>query len=77
MGHYSYPENDDRELRFDRLMAELECNTKAGVLDAAMIHLEQSIQNHREWDGDPETAKAFATSVIRPHYRTSIEVKRP
>lgn len=50
---------------------------RAALYDMALQNLLDTIQNHREYDGDPQLAKAFGTSVVRPHYRTSVEVKRP
>ena len=42
----------------------------------ALRNLLDTIENHREYDGPPEGAKAFRTSVVRPHYRTHVEVVR-
>lgn len=77
-GHYTYPMNDERELRFDRLMAEFDdINTKADLLDAALKHLEESIANMEGYDGDPVVAKEFQTSIVRPRYRTWLELNKP
>lgn len=50
---------------------------RTALYDAALTHLLESIENHQEYDGDPELQKAFATSVVRPRYRTTLELQRP
>lgn len=76
-GHYSYPLNDDRELLMDRLMAKLDSPNKSDVIDAALKNLDETIRNHEEFDGNPELAKQFNTQIVRSHYRTNVEVRRP
>lgn len=47
------------------------------LYDMALTHLIESIENHNEFDGDPRIQKQFATSVVRPKYRTHLEFQRP
>lgn len=75
---------DDRQLLLDRIYAELEQRGadlpdqrwKADVLDMALAHFKESLENHAEFDGDPRVAKAFSTSVIQSKYRTWVDVNR-
>lgn len=77
---------DDRRRLEDRLRALIDDRNpdalpttqfRTTLYDMALTHLYESIQAFEEYEGDPTKAKAFSTSVVRPHYRTSLELKRP
>lgn len=80
-----YRLTDDRERRLDQLYTHLDDQLpnqrwKADVLDMALRHLLESLENAEDMDlGDvpPDTAKQFQTSVIRYRYRTSVEPRCP
>lgn len=76
-----YRLTDERQRLMDKLRSDIEdlpdTQWKADLLDMALTHLLESIRRHEEFDGDPEVAKAFRTSVVRPRYRTWLELKRP
>lgn len=50
---------------------------RAALYDMALQNLIDTVENHKEFDGDPRLAKKFRTSVVRPKYRTEVEVRRP
>jgi hypothetical protein len=50
---------------------------RAALYDAALKNLIETIENHQEYDGNPQLAKRFNTSVVRSHYRTSVDTRRP
>jgi len=77
-----YRLNDERWPQMDKLREELDGlpdeRWKADVLDAALTHLEESIENADDLDlGEvpPDTAKKFQTSVVRYQYRTRVETR--
>lgn len=72
----------DRELRLERLAEQLGIEKepyKADVIDAALVHLEESIENLEEArdELEPTTIQKFNTSVVGLKYRTSIGISSP
>lgn len=73
-------DRNDRELLLARLREKLDIEKsrwKADVLDAALINLDETIDNHQSFDGDPTVAKEFNTEIVRSHYRTNVETRIP
>lgn len=73
---------DERRRLEDKLRAKIgeelpDQQFRAPLYDMALRNLLDLINAHEEYDGDPRVAKHFATSVVRPHYRTHVEVRRP
>ena len=66
----------------DEIRAELgdtlpDTQFRTTLYDMALLNLKETIENHRDFDGDPRLAKAFGTTVVRPRYRTLVEINRP
>lgn len=73
-------DRNDRELRLARLREKLGIEKerwKADVIDAALINLDETIDNHESFEGDPTVAKEFNTKIVRSHYRTNVETRLP
>lgn len=71
-------DTNDRELILERLREDLGIEKdrwKADVLDAALLHLVESIDNMDDVrdEVNPNTIQRFNTSVLKFHYRTSID----
>lgn len=71
-------DTNDRALIIERLRDRLGIEKdryKADVLDAALLHLAQSLdnmENARE-DVSPDVIQRFNTDVVQLHYRTSLD----
>lgn len=78
---YSIRKSDERKRRVDRLKELLARDESddvpvSKVFDAAMIHLLESAENLEDArdEHDPRVIQAIAnTSVLKLHYRTSID----
>lgn len=70
MGHYSYPLNDEREVKLDKLEAAVDANTRAEAIDAAVTHYLESIENLEDVADEisPELAKKISTSEVSLTY---------
>lgn len=69
---------NDREIVLERLRDELGIEKdryKADVLDAALLHLVQSIENMESARDEvsPDVLQRFNTDVLAFHYRTSLD----
>lgn len=69
----------NRELLLERLREQLGIEKerwRADVLDAALVHLDQSLEAMDELRGEvnPEVLKALSTDVVDAEYRTSLKI---
>lgn len=70
MSHYSYPLNDERERKLDKLEGETEANTRAEAIDTAIRHYLEDKKNKEEyWEKfTPEQLKLLNTSELKMSY---------
>lgn len=72
---------DERRRLEDRARTKIDdlpdVQFRTTLYDLALTHLIESIDNMEQFDGDPQLAKQFSTSVVRPKYRTWVDVERP
>ena len=66
--------NDEREKRFRKVMEKTDENTKAGAIDAAMIHYLNDLRNKRQLIDElpPEHADALSTGPMPIDVTTSV-----
>jgi|AntRauTorcE11898_2_1112593.scaffolds.fasta_scaffold37991_2 predicted transcriptional regulator len=70
MSHYSFPLNDERERRLDRLEEETDATTRADAIESSIRHYLKEKQNRQEhWDKiPPEAMRLLNTSELSVSY---------